>query len=91
MKDFVTKVLAKYGLELVTDENEMMHALKPGMRIELMEMDDPYGAIEPGTKGTVEHVNRISQKQAQVKVKWDNGRGLMLALPEDKVKILEAG
>jgi Domain of unknown function (DUF4314) len=54
-----------------------------GARIELVFMNDPYDPIPSGSRGTVEFANEY-----QVGVRWDNGRSLMLALPEDKFRII---
>jgi hypothetical protein len=61
-------------------------------------MDDPY-PIAPGTRGTVRHVQLVNLGGGmlggtatggffQVSVDWDNGRGLMLSIPPDRVRIL---
>lgn len=47
-----------------------------GDRVELIKMDDVQG-VEPGTKGTINHIDGIGQ----IHVKWDNGRTLAL-IPE---------
>jgi len=57
---------------------------KVGDRIELIRMYDPYDPVPSGTRGTVEFAN-----EWQVAVKWDNGRSLMLALPEDKFRVIK--
>lgn len=54
-----------------------------GSRIELVSMHDDPDPIQPGTKGTVEYIDSI-----QAFVKWDNGRTLNLALPQDQYKII---
>lgn len=65
----------------------MMVELKPGDRIELVEMlNDPYPII-PGTRGTVTSIRHFDD-WSQVSVKWDNGRSLMLVLPGDKFKVV---
>lgn len=56
-------------------------------RIELVDMPNDPCPIEPGTLGTVEAVTDLGEEQ-QVRVKWDNGRTLMLILPHDTVKKL---
>lgn len=61
--------------------------LKAGDRIELVRMGEDPRPIEPGTQGTVKAVSDFGRWQ-QVQVDWDNGRGLMLCLPQDKVRIL---
>ncbi|MCD8209058.1 MAG: DUF5049 domain-containing protein [Bacteroidales bacterium] len=56
---------------------------KPGMRIELLEMNDPQ-APPIGTQGTVLGVDDVGS----IIVDWDNGCGLNVAFVADKVKIL---
>lgn len=33
----------------------------PGTRLELISMDDPYAPVPPGTRGTVQYVDDLSQ------------------------------
>jgi hypothetical protein len=68
--------------------SKTIHAvLRPGDRIELVSMLNDPNPIAPGTKGTVTFVTDLGS-WVQVGVNWDNGRGLMLTLPEDKLKVL---
>ncbi len=60
-----------------------MQLPKPGDRIRLVHMNDPYG-IESGAEGTVKFANEF-----QISVDWDNGRGLMLAPDEDVYFVIE--
>ena len=46
----------------------------PGTRVLLNQMDDPHHPVESGTRGTVVHVD----DQANMHMKWDNGRTLAL-------------
>ena len=46
----------------------------PGTRVLLNQMDDPFHPVESGTRGTVVHVD----DQANMHMKWDNGRTLAL-------------
>lgn len=55
-----------------------------GTRIKLIEMNDPWNPVEPGTKGTVEFVDDIGQ----IHMKWDNGRTLALVPGQDEFKII---
>jgi len=57
--------------------------LKEGDRIELLCMPNDPTPIPPGTKGVVEWVQELGGDQYQVAVKWENGRRLMLIIPED--------
>ena len=45
-----------------------------GTRLLLIGMDDPYSPIQSGTRGTVDYVD----DQAQIHMKWDNGRTLVV-------------
>ena len=60
---------------------------KPGDRIRLVAMLDDPDPIPPGTTGTVVSV-RTQGTWAQVDVKWDNGRTLMLVVPPDECEIM---
>ena len=66
----------------------MQTRLKKGDRIRLVSMPQDPDPIPFGSLGTVvevyEHCDWI-----QVEVDWDNGRKLMLSLPEDRVAIVE--
>ena len=53
-----------------------------GTRLELINMDDPFSPVEPGTKGTVEFVDDMGQ----IHMKWDNGRTLALVPGEDSFR-----
>lgn len=55
-----------------------------GTRIKLIEMNDPWNPVEPGTEGTVQLVDDIGQ----IHMKWDNGRTLALVPGQDEFKII---
>ena len=55
-----------------------------GTRIKLIEMNDPWNPVEPGTRGTVEFVDDIGQ----IHMKWDNGRTLALVPGQDEFRII---
>ena len=55
-----------------------------GTRIKLIEMNDPWNPVEPGTEGTVQLVDDIGQ----IHMKWDNGRTLALVPGQDQFKII---
>lgn len=45
-----------------------------GTRLELIDMNDPYAPVPPGTRGTV----CLIDDMAQIHMEWDNGRTLAL-------------
>ncbi len=57
----------------------------PGIRIQLIQMNDPYAPIASGEEGAVDFVDDAGQ----IHMKWDNGRSLALIPGEDyAVKII---
>jgi hypothetical protein len=54
-------------------------------RIELISTTDPYTALEPGVRGTVDHIDDIGT----IHITWDNGATLGLVPGEDRFKILD--
>jgi hypothetical protein len=57
---------------------------KPGTRVELVSMNDPYTTLKPGNRGTVKHVDDIGT----VFMRWDSGSGLGAAYGADEIKVL---
>lgn len=56
-----------------------------GTRIKLINMDDPWHPVEPGTTGTVKSVDDIGQ----LHMKWDNDRTLALVPGQDEFEIID--
>ena len=66
-----------------------MHTgLKIGDRIRLVSMPQDPDPILVGSLGTVVAIHD-HHEWAQVDVDWDNGRSLMLTMPDDCVSIVE--
>lgn len=59
-------------------------AYPPGTRLELIDMNDPYAPVTPGTRGTVDFIDDM----AQIHMKWDDGRTLALNSDEDSFRKL---
>jgi len=64
-------------------------SLKTGDRIRLISMPGDPNPLPAGSLGVVLRVIDHGDWQ-QVEVAWDNGRKLMLAMPEDCVEVLTA-
>lgn len=68
----------------------------PGTRIELVQMGEDPDPIPAGSTGTVVRSTFLGTNPAtgedhwQVTVTWDSGRGLMVSLPHDDVRVLGA-
>ena len=62
----------------------MQTTLKTGDRVRLISMPEEPDPIPVGMEGTVLRVHEHGE-WAQVEVAWDNGRRLMLTLPDDCV------
>lgn len=66
----------------------MKCSLKPGDRIRLISMTNDPDPIPEGSVGTVAAVHD-HRDWLQVEIDWDNGRALMLTLPEDSIAIIQ--
>lgn len=62
--------------------NRLKERFPAGTRVELVQMNDPYTRIEPGTRGTVVAVDDIGT----IHVNWDNGCRLGAAYRVDTVR-----
>ena len=58
---------------------------KPGSRVELERMNDPYTKLKAGDKGTVTLVDDIGT----IHVNWDCGSTLGVAFGEDACRLIE--
>jgi hypothetical protein len=66
----------------------MQTRLKKGDRIRLVSMPQDPDPIPVGSLGTVVDVHE-HHDWTQVDVDWDNGRSLMLTMPDDCVALVE--
>ena len=64
--------------------DRMKQEYPPGTRLLLLNMEDPWAPVPPGTRGTVAYVDDIGQ----IGMKWDNGRTLSLVPGEDSFRKL---
>lgn len=67
--------------------DRMKQEYPPGTRLLLLNMEDPWAPVPPGTRGTVAYVDDIGQ----IGMKWDNGRTLSLVPGEDSFRKLTDG
>ena len=64
-----------------------VNPVRPGSRVELIHMDDPYTDLKRGDQGTVDFIDDANV----IHVKWDNGSGLGLLDDVDTYKVLSEG
>jgi hypothetical protein len=55
-----------------------------GTRIRLIEMNDPFAPVPPGTEGTLDFIDDACQYH----MKWDNGSTLALIPDEDRFSVI---
>lgn len=77
---------------MVFPKKEQVNAVRArypaGTRVALVSMgDDPYSRLEPGDRGTVNHVDDTGT----VFVNWDCGSGLGMVYGVDQIRALEGG
>lgn len=58
-----------------------------GTRIRLIQMDDAFAPVTPGTTGTV----AIIDDAGKIHMKWDNGRSLALIEGVDAFEVISGG
>lgn len=63
--------------------NEIKNKYRPGTRIQMVKMDDPYHPVPPGTYGTVRFVDDVGT----IHTAWDNGSSLGVCLEVDRINI----
>ena len=63
----------------------LRHVYKPGTRVELIRMDDPYTKLKPGDKGTVTYLDDAGTAH----VAWDCGSCLGVIYGEDACRIIK--
>ncbi|MHB1154860.1 MAG: DUF4314 domain-containing protein [Eubacteriales bacterium] len=70
----------------ITDEQlrYLREKVKPGTRVELIKMDDPYNKLMPGDKGTTTFIDDIGS----IGVFWDCGSSLNLLNNVDSYRII---
>ena len=64
---------------------ELRKSYPPGTRLEILHMEDPQ-PVEDGMRGVIEHID----DQANMHMKWDNGRGIAVDPEIDTFRILTA-
>lgn len=72
------------GLPTQKEVERIRRTYKPGMRIKLSNMDDPY-PVPPGAVGTI----RLIDDAGQIHVDWDCGRALPVIPGIDDFRIIK--
>ena len=78
--------------DFINESQESNPNVEIGDRVEMIQMKDEHSPIEPGSKGTVVHIDGIGQLHidgiGQLHFDWDNGRTLAIIPEEDSFKII---
>jgi len=69
------------GINLIKQKS---HPVRPGARVRLTQMDDPYTKLRKGDEGTIDYVDDAGV----IHVKWDNGSNLGLLEDVDEFVVL---
>ena len=75
---------SNYGFPSRNTVEQLRRTYPAGCRVELISMDDPYGKLKPGDRGTVKMVDDTGT----VFVRWDNGSGLGVVYGVDRIRKL---
>ena len=74
---------------MIPIQPEMLKAMrsyyKPGTRVRLVRMNDPYSKLKPGDCGTVEFIDDIGT----IFCAWDRGSNLGVVFGEDEVVLIK--
>jgi hypothetical protein len=65
--------------------NQLRDYYKPGTRVMLVRMDDPYSKLQPGDNGTVSFIDDTGT----VFVNWDCGSSLGVVFGIDEIRKFE--
>ena len=66
---------------------QLKQCYKPGSRVKLIQMRDPYTNLRQGDQGTVSFVDDIGS----IHVNWDRGSALAVVFGEDQCVKIEGG
>ena len=71
----------------ISQENlaKLRNTFPPGIRVELIRMDDPYTKIPKGTQGTVINVDDIGT----IHISWDGYHCLGVAYGKDSRRVID--
>ena len=71
----------------ISQENlaKLRNTFPPGIRVELIRMDDPYTKIPKGTQGTVINVDDIGT----IHISWDGYHCLGVVYGEDSCRVID--